>query len=128
MFLSDAHSARADAYIAKHNPTAIVSSLARAEVASALGVKLRRREIDLGRARGGLAAFDAWQARTATGCEVTDVDVTLADAFLRRFDLPLRTADAVHLAIAARLGSAIATFDAQIVSSAQALGIALAPA
>jgi predicted nucleic acid-binding protein len=127
MFVSGALSARADAYILDHKPAAVVSSLAAAEVASALGVKIRRGEIDVPRARGSFAAFDAWRSRAAAVCEVTDADVLVANSHLRRLDLPLRTADAIHLAIAERLRTPIATFDAQIMASALALGLSLAP-
>lgn len=127
MFVHDPLSARADAYIASANPTATVSDFASAEFASALGVKLRRGELDTTKVRAVLADFDGWRSRGTVGCELTNADVVTADAILRRFDLPLRAPDAMHLAIAQRLGVPIATFDVQMALSAGALGVTLAP-
>jgi predicted nucleic acid-binding protein len=42
---------------------------------------------------------------------------------LRRLDLNLRTPDAIHIAIAQRLGAELATFDVRMAESAEALGV-----
>jgi predicted nucleic acid-binding protein len=43
----------------------------------------------------------------------------------RRLDLPLRTPDALNIAIAQRVGADLVTFDDRMVASARALGITL---
>ena len=52
-------------------------------------------------------------------------DVAYATACMRRFDLPLRTPDAIHLAIARR-SATLVTFEGQMAASAEALGISCA--
>jgi hypothetical protein len=53
---------------------------------------------------------------------MTSADVTAAAGFLRRLDLTLRRQDALHIAIAQRVGAALFTFDQQMTSAARALG------
>ena len=50
-----------------------------------------------------------------------------AEGFLRRLDLTLRTPDAVHVALARRIGASLASFDKKMAASARALGADLAP-
>jgi predicted nucleic acid-binding protein len=57
---------------------------------------------------------------------MTPGDLAAATMFLRRLDPPLRTPDAVHIAIAQRLGTTLVTFDRQMAASARALGTAVA--
>ncbi len=58
--------------------------------------------------------------------EISAGDVAVATAFLRRLDLPLRTPDALHIAIAGRIGATLVTFDQRMAISARALGMAVA--
>jgi uncharacterized protein len=52
----------------------------------------------------------------------TSADVASAAAFLRRLDLPLRTPDALNIAIAQPVGAEILTFDKKMAVSARVLG------
>ncbi len=47
--------------------------------------------------------------------------------FIRRFDLALRTPDALHIAAAGRLSAKLATFDVKMAAAATALGLEIAP-
>jgi predicted nucleic acid-binding protein len=58
---------------------------------------------------------------TTTPLLITSVDVTAAAGFLRRLDLTLRTQDALHIAIAQRVGAELLTFDRQMANAARAL-------
>src|SRR6266853_627641 len=51
--------------------------------------------------RSRLADFEAWRAAASSPVDVQPADARLAYAYVRRFDLMLRTPDALHLAIAA---------------------------
>ncbi len=59
---------------------------------------------------------------------MTNADVKRADAVMRRLDLTLRTPDALHIAIAERIGATMATFDDKMAAAARILGLAVAAA
>jgi predicted nucleic acid-binding protein len=65
-----------------------------------------------------------WRKRFAVAADGHGADIRAADIFLRRLDLNLRTPDAIHIAIARRLGAELATFDVRMAESAEALGAA----
>jgi predicted nucleic acid-binding protein len=126
LIVEDAHNDRADAYLSAGTPDPFVSDFAALEFAAVIGVRLRRGELEQAGARAALADLNAWRARSASSCELTSNDLAAADAFLRRLDLTLRAPDALHLAIAHRLGLQLASFDQRMLASAKSLGIALA--
>jgi uncharacterized protein len=57
--------------------------------------------------------------------EIHAVDVRLAAAYVRRFDLALRAPDALHLAIARRLDIALVTLDRRMMAAASELAAAV---
>jgi len=119
-------SERADRFVRDHPIGLIISDFAAAEFASAIARRVRMREVTVDDARSDLSAFDSWAARSVQLIEVTAADVALATAFLRRLDLTLRTPDAIHIAIARRIGATLVTFDQRMAESARALGMAVA--
>jgi predicted nucleic acid-binding protein len=56
--------------------------------------------------------------------QTTASDIASAAAFIRRLDLNLRAPDAINIAIADRVGAALATFDERMAASARALKVA----
>jgi predicted nucleic acid-binding protein len=86
------------------------------------------RHLEAEAARRAFAAFDAWIARAAERTLATSADITAAAAFLRRLDLPLRTPDALNIAIAQRVAAELLTFDQKLAASARALGTAVVAA
>jgi predicted nucleic acid-binding protein len=102
----------------------MVSDFTGAEFASAVSRWVRTRELDLNEGRAVLDTFDGWIGRVQR-VELMPVDVAAASLFLRRLDLPLRTPDAIHIAIVQRVGTALVTFDRQMAASARALGTAV---
>jgi predicted nucleic acid-binding protein len=80
----------------------------------------------VGDAQLALSSFDAWIERSATIGEIMSADIAVAGSFLRRLDLPLRTLDALHIAIAQRLDASLVGFDQRMITSARALGMAVA--
>jgi predicted nucleic acid-binding protein len=122
LFTNDALAGRADAYL-RTNPTVlIVSDFAAAEFASAVARRVRIRDISCRGARLVLASFDDWIARATARIFTSSEDVASAAILLRRFDLPLRTPDAMNLAIALRVGAEVLTFDQKMAASARNLG------
>jgi predicted nucleic acid-binding protein len=72
---------------------------------------------------GDFAPFDLWTARVALRAETMTADIRAAATFLRRLDLTLRTADALNIAIAQRIGAALVTFDGKMAANAKVLGV-----
>lgn len=126
LFINDSFSPRARAFLATGPADIVVSDLASAEFASALGIRCRRRLSNKLEARAAFASLDIWSNRYAVTVQMQSADIRQAQSALRRLDLSLRTPDAIHIAIAQRLGSALATFDNRLADGAKTLGAALA--
>lgn len=102
----------------------LVSDWAAAEVSSALSRFVRTGAQTLEQATRALAAFDAWRARFTADIVLIESDVRRADAYVRRFELKLLTPDALHLALASRLGATLVTSDIRLASAGPPLGLA----
>lgn len=124
LFTDDVFTEKADAFLRAHPSRIVVADFAAAEFASSVARKVRMRRLPASDARRVLSTFDAWTFRAAERVEVAPVDIAAATAFLRRLDLTLRTADAINIAAAQRLGAELATFDEKMSESADALGVA----
>lgn len=101
----------------------IVSDLAGAEFSSAIAMAVRVGRLKENAARQVLAQFDDWIADQALSAETQREDFLAAIGLIRRFDLGLRTPDALHIAIAMRAGAKLLTFDAKMAEAASALGL-----
>ena len=126
LLTDDALHARADRFASADPGPLMISDLATAEFASALGRQVRTGAIAIEEARAGLSTLDVWTRRAANQIETTGADIAIASTFLRRLDLPLRTPDAIHIAIVQRVGATLVTFDRQMAASARALGTPVA--
>jgi len=126
LFVTDPSSARAEAFLSVHPEIVVVSDFGVAEFSSAVGRRVRTR--DLAREDGELALsnLDTWVARSAYREETTTADIDAANRILRRLDINLRTPDAIHIAIARRLEATLVTFDRSMAGGARALGMAVA--
>jgi predicted nucleic acid-binding protein len=126
LFTDDMFTEQADAFLRTSPARIVVADFAAAEFASSVSRKVRMHRLPDGDARKALSTFDEWILRAAERVEVAPVDIAAATLFLRRLDLTLRTADAINIAVAQRLGAELATFDQKMVESSSALGIATA--
>jgi uncharacterized protein len=126
LFTPEPFSARADAFLRSGQTPPFVSDFAAAEFASAIARRVRARDFRKHHARAVFSSFDAWTRRTTQSVAISAADVQVAETFIRGLDLPLRTPDALHIAIAQRLGATLATFDEQMKTSATALGVSVA--
>lgn len=122
LFTENHFTSRADAFLEKAANTVVISDFAAAEFASVVARQVRTRDITAQTARDAFSSFDSWTSRAAQRVETGAIDIRAADAFLRRLDLTLRTADAVNIAIARRIGASIATFDEKMAKIARVLG------
>ena len=128
LLTKDVFTSRAESYIRANAPILFVSDFAAAEFASVIARRLRVREITEPIARVVFVEFDAWVIRSTEHADTTTADVIAAAGARRRLDLPLRTADAVNIAIARRIGATLMTFDEKMAASAKALGVGVAVA
>jgi len=128
LLTDDALNPRAEAFVTSIQPVPLLSDFAAAEFVSVISRRLRAKLLTQTEARDALSAFDVWTAGEVSWVECTPADIARATAFMRRLDLPLRTPDAIHIAIAQRVGATLATFDAQMVASARVLGVSVAAA
>lgn len=100
----------------------IFSDWSRAEVASAVARRVRMRNLTSEAAYNSLLRLDAELAFYQC-VNVLPEDIEAARAFVLRFDLGLRLADAIHIAIARRIGATLVSLDKRQLSGARALGI-----
>jgi uncharacterized protein len=121
LFLEDAFSERADALVASERAL-LVADWAVVEVSGVIAKQARIGAISPVSAQIACANFDSWRAKLAA-CETTGADMAAAAQFVRRADLALRGPHALHIAICARLGTKLLTFDARLAAGAAALGV-----
>lgn len=101
-----------------------LSSWTAAELAGAMGRKVRRRDLTATQADEALAAFDFWRNENCLPLEADDDDIRRAEAFARIYDSGLRAADALHLALAKRHGNLITvTYDEGLLKAAAGFGL-----
>ncbi|MEJ1969076.1 MAG: type II toxin-antitoxin system VapC family toxin [Rhizomicrobium sp.] len=126
LLTEDAFSAKADAYFRRGNLQLLLSDFAAAEFASVIARSVRMGQFAKQKARALFADLDDFRLSGVTSVETVPADIRGAEVLLRRLDLPLRAPDALHIAIAQRVGAELATFDGKMAASARALGIPLA--
>jgi len=100
-----------------------VSDFGAAEVASVLSRLVRMSVLTSAAAQGKLADFETWRAADTSPVDLQASDAHLAHTYVSRFELKLRAPDALHLAIAKRLGATLVTLDQRLAAAATALGI-----
>lgn len=119
---NDALTDRAELIWSRPFPVAIVSDFAGAEFASVVSRRVRTGDLQRQAASTIFDRFDSWLAASER-VETTSADIRAAEAMMRRLDLPLRTPDALNIALAQRVQAALATFDRQMAAAARALGL-----
>lgn len=122
-YCPEALSGRAQRVLAVQRRLA-VSWLVEAELASALAQKVRLRELPAADAGRVVTLF---QRHLSQGLflrlPLAYVHFRQASAWLQTFSLPLRTLDALHLAVAAEAGMELLTADRPLAASAARLNI-----
>lgn len=126
LFVIDPTSARAEIFLAGYPEILVISDFGAAEFSSAVARRVRMRALTRDDGRLAFANFDAWLARSADRQRTTTTDIEAAERILRRLEVNLRTPDALHIVIAARVNATLVTFDQRMAASARALGMAVA--
>jgi hypothetical protein len=105
-------------------PRPVLSDLTELELLSVLSRKTRGRDISAADATRVLAAFHAHlETDLYRRISIERRHFDLARTWLSRFSVPLRTLDALHLAMAAAEELPIATFDRSLARAAAAIGL-----
>lgn len=94
------------------------------EFSSALALKLRTGQISLPHRAAALGTFNMLVEDSLTVLQVTGAHFRTAATFVDQHSLGLRAGDALHLAVASRQGSTLATLDRQQAEAGPLLGIA----
>jgi uncharacterized protein len=127
LLTTDPLTARVKAVLSQGFGELIVSDFVAAEFVGVIGRKMRAGIIARQYALDALTALDQLSLRVSR-VVLQASDIPRADAFLRRFDLPLQTPDSIHIAIAQRLGATLVTFDRRMAAAARVLGLTVAGA
>ncbi len=112
-----------DAFLAGTTEAIYVSEFAIAEVASGLSRLVRTRILDSDDASTRLSHFDTWRTAETVSIDIESADVRSAGMIVRRFELKLRTPDALHVAVCRRLGASLVTLDNGLAIAARALNL-----
>lgn len=123
ILVQEALSESAQALLEGVAPMVLVSDFAAAEFVSASSRRVRMADVSREEAGGILADFDTWLASRSQAVCIEREDIAAATAYLRRFDLSLRTLDALHVAAASRLGATLATLDGRMAADARKVGV-----
>ncbi len=121
--LEEAASDAVDDFIMATSRVLLISDFAATEVASGVSRYVRTGLYSVDEARAQLDDFDIWRARMTETVDMSGPDARLAGIYVRRFDLMLKAPDALHAAIASRLGAALVTLDQRLAKAARALGL-----
>jgi len=124
LFIDDAFSVQAETLVRDAGSTLVIGDFLRAEFASVVGRIVHTGKLPESGARQIFADFDHWSGPFLPA-ETTAQDVRRTETWLRQLVFNLRAPDALHIAIAARLGARLATFDVRMAEAAEALGVAV---
>lgn len=123
MFTVDEHSASTIAWLPGAQERLSLSTWGLTEFTSALGVAYRTGRFAAGEREAAEAALREWMRVGPQPVPLRPDDVGQARNLIRGTQVALRAGDALHLAIAQRLDTSVATFDRRMALAAADLGI-----
>lgn len=122
LFVREPMSESVGKWIASRRQPLAFSDWGLTECASALGIRLRRGELDTDSATRALRAITTFANESCDLIVCAGHHQTEAQRLLARFDLPLRAGDALHLAISQHAQATLVTCDKQLVAAAKTIG------
>ncbi len=100
----------------------IISQFGIGEASSAISRLVRMQKMTEQHGYHLIDQLDHWADQTADMIDLEDEDFIEATRLVRRFELRLRTPDALHLAVATRLGVRLVTLDITLAAAGRAIG------
>jgi predicted nucleic acid-binding protein len=119
----EAGSDAADAFMRSPGAPLAVSSWTEVELFSAMGLKIRTKQLDVTMAREVIDTYTRVVAPQLRHIPVEDLNHNQAAVLLDGWTTPLRAADALHLSIAAAHSAVIFTFDSVMAAAGEHFGI-----
>ena len=124
LYCPESLSDRVEQFLLEDEAELVVSHLVEVEFFSALSMKVRRQKLTVEEATVLGEEFCKDLAdKVYTSLEVETLHYRLAQEWISRFDLPLRTLDALHLAVAKTFELNLVTADAALAQSATVCGV-----
>jgi predicted nucleic acid-binding protein len=124
MVVTEAATKRVHAWLGRQDAGSLfISDWSITEFSSALSIKVRARELSLEERADVLAAWTMLRNASLVTLPVMPAHFATATTYVERQDLRLRAGDALHLAVTAAHGLAIATLDQIQAKAAIELGI-----
>ncbi|MDP4022714.1 type II toxin-antitoxin system VapC family toxin [Methylobacterium sp. NEAU 140] len=124
---AEVETARVQSWLARQEVgTLVISAWVATEFSAALSIKARMGHLGTGHRTAALAAFSRLSAESFVLLPVPESAFREASQFADRSELGLRAGDALHLAILAEAGLALATLDRKLAQTGAALGIPIA--
>lgn len=123
LVVTEASSPAVGAFLDRHEGQLLVGEFAAAEAASGVSRLVRMGKLPAADAVAALDDLDAWRFAATEPVDVTPGDLRLAHLLVRRFETKLRAADAVHVAIAKRLGAQLVSRDRGMRAAAAMVGV-----
>lgn len=121
--LPEAGSEAAEAFMLSAGEPLAVSTWTEVELLSALGVKLRSRQLSEAAAHDVVDTYSRLVSPQLHRISVKDADLRQAVILLDGWRTTLRAGDGLHLAIAAANGAGVYTFDRGLAAAGAALGV-----
>lgn len=125
-FVRDAHTDTAIGLLTRPGLMLAISDLCVAEFIASISMHVRMGRYPAATGHELIEDFESWAGSFANLFQLQATDTRDAINFLRRFELKLRTPDALHLAICKRAGAHLASFDDDQSNASNMLGIPLA--
>ena len=119
LFRVELRTPRANQLLIETDDDLLVSDFAIGEFGATMARLVRTKELASDDATDRLAKFDAWHFAACEAVSTEARDVQIAALLVRQFALQLRMPDAIHIALARRTGSRLATADRRLFDACQ---------